>query len=201
MERLLKIVDYLIVAPGFNDNVARCYSLPNITCELFCSDVIAISRHLINEEVVGKGLHERMRRKRSEMIIVQIQEYPLLDKIVSYFNVQTWYKLTPLNVTLAGYIHKIISFWLIKRPEVILTYLMQSKNFIQNLFCHLNLSTSVTDILVRLCTMPNIERVDPATYQTMRAELIQYAINALDHYQSDDFITQQIMELFSTIIK
>lgn len=84
---------------------------------------------------------------------------------------------------------------------MMLIYIMNKKKFIQNLFCHLNLGNCVTDILARLCTMQQLYKVPVDMYQQMRKEIVQYAINALDHYGDDELITSQIMDLFSTIVK
>lgn len=61
-----------------------------------------------------------------------------------------------------------------------LTYLIHKKDFVQHLFCHLNLGTCVTDILARLCTVHEISRVPSESYNHLRKEIVQYAVNALD---------------------
>ena len=45
----MKAVDYLIEEPTFKSNPDRCYRLPFVACELFTSDVLAVTRHLFNE--------------------------------------------------------------------------------------------------------------------------------------------------------
>ena len=84
------------------------------------------------------------------------------DKILKFFS-------TPapnqkggkyLNSTLGGYINKIFSFWLIKAPEKILTYLTGNSRkykIIQNFFNHLCMGSCVVDILVRLCSVPDMK--------------------------------------------
>lgn len=49
LEKLMKAVDYLIEEPNFQSNPERCYKLPFIACELFTSDVITVTRFLLNE--------------------------------------------------------------------------------------------------------------------------------------------------------
>ena len=45
-----------------------------------------------------------------------------------------------LNPTLGGYLNKILSFWLIKRPEKFLNYVITKKDFVKSLFNHLYLT-------------------------------------------------------------
>ena len=68
--------------------------------------------------------------------------------------------------------NKIFSFWLIRRPERTLKFVIAKKDFVQSLFNHLYLTTCVTDLLVRLCTVPDIKGVDEAEYQELRTDII-----------------------------
>ena len=45
-----------------------------------------------------------------------------------------------LNPTLGGYLNKILSYWLIKRPEKFLAFVISKKDFVQSLFNHLYLT-------------------------------------------------------------
>ena len=80
-------------------------------------------------------------------------DFPILNKLLSFFSEASWLKPKQLNITLGGYVNKILSFWLIKRPIVMLHYLMKKKDFIAHLFFNLELGSCVTDLLVRLCTV------------------------------------------------
>jgi hypothetical protein len=106
-----------------------------------------------------------------------------------------------LNPTLGGYINKIVSFWLIKRTEVFLGYLTKRKNLIQQLFNHLYLTHCVTDIVARLCTIQDIKAVNPTNYMSMRTDVVHYSINMLDQHSENDFITEQIFDILSSIVK
>lgn len=124
LEKLIKVADYIIEEPDFNSDPNRCYRLPFIACELFTSDVPAVTKHLLNELPSSKN-----KKKHSSKMLIEIfqnQEYPVLAKILSFFNKPAhWYESKQLNVTLGGYVSKILSFWLIKRPAVILIFLEQ----------------------------------------------------------------------------
>jgi len=106
-----------------------------------------------------------------------------------------------LNPTLGGYLNKILSFWLIKRPEQFLNYVISKKGFVQALFNHLYLTQCVTDLLVRLCTVPDIKRVNKADYHELRNDIIQCSLNALDTHNESDFMTEQLFDLLTGITK
>ena len=91
----------------------------------------------------------------------QVKSYLILDKLISFFDGPDacLKKKGFLNPTLGGYINKIISFWLIKRTDVFLSYLCRRKNLIQQFFNHLYLTHCVTDLIVRLCTLQDINSV------------------------------------------
>lgn len=65
MERMLKIVDFLVVEPDFNDNFHRCFRLPFIACEIFTSEVFAVTRHLVNETAQDNSFFNQLMRARS----------------------------------------------------------------------------------------------------------------------------------------
>ena len=95
-----------------------------------------------------------------------------------------------MNPTLGGYLNKILSFWLIKRPEKFLNYVITKKDIVKSLFNHLYLTQCVTDLLVRLCTVPDIKGVNEDDYQELRTDIIQYCMNALDSHNESDFMTE-----------
>ena len=82
--------------------------------------------------------------------------------------------LTHLNQTLGGYFNKIVSFWLIKETEKMLNYIIKQRGIVQNLFEHhlWGLTSSITDIIVRLCTVRDIQGLDPSAYKTLRNEIL-----------------------------
>lgn len=49
-EKMLEMVNYLIVEPGFEDDHSRCFSLPYIACEVFVSNTNPVLRALFEEE-------------------------------------------------------------------------------------------------------------------------------------------------------
>ena len=81
----------------------------------------------------------------------------MLDRLVSFFlapDPQMKADSKYLNPTLGGYLNKILSFWLMKRPEDFIAYIIKKRDLIQSLFNHLYLTQCVTDLLVRLCAIP-----------------------------------------------
>ena len=58
-----------------------------------------------------------------------------------------------MNATLGGYFNKVVSFWLMKAPEAMLTFIAEQNNFVGLLFDHVYLTDCVTDLLVRLCAV------------------------------------------------
>jgi len=103
----------------------------------------------------------------------------VLNKILSFYlapdpNLKKGSK--PLNATLGGYLNKIISFWLIKRPQILLKYFTASSRrslLIDSMFNHLYLSHCVTDLLVRLCTVATVPpAVDICEYNDMRNDVL-----------------------------
>ena len=71
-----------------------------------------------------------------------------------------------------------------------LEYLTRSKVVIQMMFGHIYLSSCVTDLFVRFCTVPDIKGNRPEQYGSFRAEIVQHIINSLDHFNSNDYITE-----------
>lgn len=95
----------------------------------------------------------------------------VIDKLLSFYlapdpSIKKGVK--PLNPTLGGYLNKILSYWLMKMPNVMLQYLSHEARMTQlvnSLFNHLYLGHCVTDLLVRLCTMVELPMsVDASEY-------------------------------------
>jgi hypothetical protein len=70
---------------------------------------------------------------------------------------------TTINHTLGGYFNKIVSFWLIKEPQRMLDFVMSQRQIISSMFeTHLfGLSSCVTDLIVRFCTVRDIQGLNP----------------------------------------
>ena len=98
-----------------------------------------------------------------------------MDKFISFYeqpDPHLKHQVRFLNPTLGGYLNKIFSFWLIKRPEKFLQYVISKKDFVQNLFNHLYLTHCVTDLLSRLCTVPDIKEIPESDYSELRTDII-----------------------------
>lgn len=49
--------------------------------------------------------------------------------------------------------------------------------------------------------MNDLKRADLEQYKQMRDEIIQYAINTLEHHSDDDFITEKVLDMLGTVVK
>jgi hypothetical protein len=82
-----------------------------------------------------------------------------LDKLLSFYEAPNPIHkkgAKQLNPTLGGYLNKIISYWLLKMPQVLLLYLSDDDRrlkIVENMFNHFYLSHCVTDLLVRMLTI------------------------------------------------
>ena len=63
------------------------------------------------------------------------------------------------------------------------------------------LTTSVTDLLVRFCTVKDIQDLDPSAYRTLRNEILQHCILSLTEDFDDDFKTEQVFEILSGVVR
>jgi hypothetical protein len=79
-----------------------------------------------------------------------------------------------MNHTLGGYFNKIVSFWLIKEPQKMLEFVISQRSILSTIFeTHLSgLSTFVTDLIVRFCTVKEIQGLDPSQYKAFREEIL-----------------------------
>jgi len=170
------MVDYVIVEPSFQDQPSRCFKFPFQTCQVFCTELDHI-----------------------EAILFDDPAYRVLSKLLSFIGNQP--KTAVLNSTLGGYFNKIFSFWLLKRPAKMLEFLLGQKAQISSFFNHLYLSHCVTDLLVRICTVKNIDNVPIPKYLDLRLEILQHCVNSLEHYVDDDFISEQIFDILCGIVK
>lgn len=191
---MLEMVEYVTTEPKFSSNPARCFQLPLLACESLTTDV-----KMISDSILGSPDEEKQIAESQE------SHLPLLDKIVSFF-IAPNPRLKPgskhLNATLGGYLNRILTFWLMKRPDAFLAYIVKKRDLIQNLFNHLYLTKCVTDFLVRLCTVPEIQNESlKEGYKSMRTDIIQFCINSLDFYSENDFMTEQIFDILSSITK
>jgi hypothetical protein len=57
----------------------------------------------------------------------------------------------------------------------------RSSRLVQSLFNHLYLSNCVVDMLVRICTIPDLQDgITMDRYNTIRSDILQHCINSLD---------------------
>ena len=94
-----------------------------------------------------------------------------------------------------------MSFWLIKCPDKVLTFATKQRSFISNFFNHLYLTSCITDLLIRFCSVKDIGTLPPNDFKSLRQEILQHCINSLEHYSDDDFLTEQIFEILTGVVK
>lgn len=82
-----------------------------------------------------------------------------------------------------------------------LEYLVASRDVIPRMFQHLYLSSCVTDLIVRFCSVPDIKEMRPSAYNGLRGEAVQHIINSLDHFSDDDFITEQLFDILCGVTR
>ena len=116
------MADLVIQEPKFSDNASRCFQLPFIACETLTTDVQVVSDGMLG------GRSEEESKQQSQ----QVQQ-PLLDRLVSFFlapDPQMKADSKYLNPTLGGYLNKILSFWLMKRPEDFIVHIIKKRDLI-----------------------------------------------------------------------
>ena len=91
IERMQEMMKVVIEEPRFNDSPSRCFKLPFIATQAFCVD----SNHMMS------SLFEDPDKK-------------LLGTLFSFIHLP---EEVQLNSTLCGYFNKILSFWLLKKPQ------------------------------------------------------------------------------------
>lgn len=82
-------------------------------------------------------------------------------------------------------------FWLLKEPDQVLSFFSDPKRqakIMDAMFTHIYLSHCVTDLLVRLCTVPEVLPALTDKYQELRSAILQWCINEMD--SKDEFITE-----------
>ena len=89
------MVDYLIYEPSFSDSPSRCYKLPFVVCQ-----ALSVDNEHMQSILFGHG---------------NPQHSKVLNKLFSFISQPL--KGKELNATLGGYFNKVLSFWLIKRPD------------------------------------------------------------------------------------
>ena len=102
--RFVKLLEYLVVEPKFMDNPERCFSLPFISCGALC-----LNRPEVETCLFVRSENGEMTCKHDEW-----------TKIFSYFKhpnpldpINRQKRVPFLGSTAAGYVSKLITFWMI----------------------------------------------------------------------------------------
>jgi serine/threonine-protein phosphatase 6 regulatory subunit 3 len=88
----MKMVDYVIKEPCFNDSPSRCFKYPFLTCQIFTTE---------NEFMIS--------------MLFGNDNFAILKKLFSFISNAPNDK--ELNPTLGGYFNKIVSYWILKQPN------------------------------------------------------------------------------------
>jgi len=90
-------------------------------------------------------------------------------------------------------------------PQVLLLYLSDDDRrlqIVENMFNHLYLSHCVTDLLVRMLTISELPScVQEQEYHTFRLDILQHCINNLETHSGDPFMTSQIFDVLSGVVR
>ena len=130
-QTICKVVRLITEEPQFNDSPNRCFKLPFVATSALCVD---------NE-------HNRD-------ILFNDPNFDVLNELMKFIDVR---EEVQLNSTLCGYFNKIISFWLIKKPNEMMNYIKQRQNLINNLIDHIYLNSSIIDVIVRICCIQGLD--------------------------------------------
>ena len=84
-----------------------------------------------------------------------------------------------------------------------LAYVISNKEIVSSMFEHhmWGLTSSITDLLIRFCTVKDIQGLDPAAYRSLRTEILQHCILSLTEDFEDDYKTEQVFEILTGIVR
>ena len=149
---MAQMADYIVEEPNvLTDSLNRCYKLPFVAAEALCTDIEHVRAALFD------GVLDRL------FTLVTCPEQQKAGRLTG-----------SINQTLAGYFNKIVSFWLIKEPQRLLAFVISSKEIVSSMFEHhmWGLTSSITDLLIRFCTVKDIQGLDPSAYRSLRTEIL-----------------------------
>lgn len=124
-EKMIELLKLVIEEPKFRDTSQRCFRLPFVATEALM---------VKNEHIIG--------------MLFDDKEYTLLNQLFGFVSVP---EDVQLNSTLCGYFNKIISFWLLHRPEDMVLFLASNPKPLRDMIEHIYLNSSIVDLLVRIC--------------------------------------------------
>ena len=125
-------------------------------------------------------------------------EFKVLNQIFTFVEVP---EEMQLNSTLCGYFNKIISFWMIKKPEQMIEYFTNNPSSVNNLLEHIYLNSSIIDLVIRICCIQNLPSDSKDKLHTIRCDFLSGIINKLEHYEDDTFMTEQIFGILTGLLK
>ncbi len=124
------MVRLVIEEPTFKDSSSRCFKLPFVAQEAL----------MISNDHVIDALFED-------------EKWELMSTLFSFVRVP---EETQLNSTLCGYFNKILSFWILKKPEKMVEFMEQNVNCVNDMIEHIYHNASMVDILIRICCIKDI---------------------------------------------
>jgi hypothetical protein len=73
---------------------------------------------------------------------------------------------------------------------------------VESLFHHLYLSECVTDLLVRICTVPDLKGgIDINDYNEFRNDIVQHCINGFEICENEEFISSLLFDILTQLTK
>lgn len=191
------MLDYIVEEPNIiTDSPQRCYKLPFVATEALCCDSEHIRNVIFTPVETSEGVFFRILDRLFSFITQPPgQQKPGTPQLLP---------MTQLNHTLGGYFNKIVSFWLIKETQNMLMYICRERHVLIPSFFDSQLwghTSSITDLVVRICTVKDIQGLDPEEYKALRQDILQHCVNSLQENAEDDFVTEQVFELLVAIVR
>lgn len=169
------MVQMVTKEPEFHDMPTRCYTLPFIATESLCVD-----------------------NARLNKLIFEDEENRVMLALLSFVDVP---EEIQLNSTLCGYFNKILSFWLIKHPNQMVSFFAQHQKSYLNIVDHIYFNSSIVDAVIRICCVQGLDEAAENQLNEIRSDIIRTLVNNLEHNHDDVFMTEQIFSILSGLLK
>jgi len=99
--------------------------------------------------------------------------------------------LRKLNPTLGGYVNKVLSLWMLKRPDEMASFFCEQKARVLSVTRHLYLGSCMSDLLVRICSIKGVSKQLLSEYEELRSDIVQELVNHLDLRDEQIYIDYQ----------
>ena len=104
------------------------------------------------------------------------------DMLNALFSFVTVPEEEQLNSTLCGYFNKIISYWLIMKPQQMIRFISGHPTHMNDVVEHIYLNSSIIDTIIRICCVQKLDEEEQEMLNGTRSEILGTIINKLEHY-------------------